>query len=85
MSSSPYIVPLPRSTSTTIRSSVVIPNFPQVLAELLQNAVDAGADRIDSWIDLTSGGESLRIEDDGCGIDQAALRSEEHTSELQSR
>lgn len=74
MSQSPFIVPLPRSISTTIRSSVVIPNLPQVLAELVQNSIDAGALRIDCWLDLTSRGESIRIEDDGCGIDQTALK-----------
>lgn len=74
MSSSPFILPLPRPASTTLRSSLVIPTFPQVLAELVQNSLDAKAHRIDCWLDLSKGGESLRVEDDGCGIERGALK-----------
>jgi len=74
MTSSPLILPLQRPTSTTLRSSLVIPTFLQVLVELVQNSLDAGARRIDCWLDLRKGAESLRVEDDGCGIEKRALR-----------
>ena len=75
MSSSRIITPLSRPASTKLRSSLVIPTFPQVLAELVQNSLDADAKRIDCWLDLTKGAESIRVEDDGAGIDRDAMKS----------
>lgn len=74
-SPSPFISPLSRPTSARLRSSLVIPTFPQVLCELVQNSLDAGADRIDCWLDVTPGNQSLRVEDDGCGISREGLRT----------
>ncbi|WVQ80577.1 hypothetical protein IAT38_002682 [Cryptococcus sp. DSM 104549] len=68
------IAPLPRPTSTTLRSSLILPSLPQILSELLQNSLDAGATRIDCWVDLTKGGESLRVVDDGAGIGVEGLK-----------
>ena len=68
------ITPLSRPTSTTLRSTLVIPTFPQTLSELVQNALDAGSTRIDCWIDTIKGGESVRVEDDGCGISLEGLK-----------
>ncbi|ODN74542.1 hypothetical protein L202_06913 [Cryptococcus amylolentus CBS 6039] len=69
----PHIAHLPRYTSTTLRSSVILPSLPQILSELLQNSLDAGATKIDCYVDLTKGAESLRVEDDGAGIDREGL------------
>ncbi|ODN95777.1 hypothetical protein L198_04395 [Cryptococcus wingfieldii CBS 7118] len=69
----PHIAHLPRYTSTTLRSSVILPSLPQILSELLHNSLDAGATKIDCYIDLTKGAESLRVEDDGGGIDREGL------------
>lgn len=74
-SPSPFISPLSRPTSARLRSSLVIPTFPQVLSELVQNSLDAGAERIDCWLDVTPGNQSLRVEDDGCGISREGLRA----------
>ncbi|WRT67606.1 uncharacterized protein IL334_004578 [Kwoniella shivajii] len=68
------ITPLPTPTTTTIRSSLIIPTFPQILSELVQNSLDANARYIDIALCLTKGEESMRVEDDGCGITQAGLR-----------
>ena len=67
------ITPLSRPTSTTLRSSLIIPTYPSVLQELVHNSLDAGATRIDIWIDASSGNERIRVEDDGCGIGRTDL------------
>lgn len=64
---------LPRPTTLRLRSSVVVASIPQVLNELVQNALDAGAARIECWLDLNRGNESIRVEDDGHGLDLDAL------------
>ncbi|EIW66724.1 hypothetical protein TREMEDRAFT_34488 [Tremella mesenterica DSM 1558] len=64
----PFISPLPRSTSTQIRSSLIIPTLPQILSELIQNSLDASAKSLVVRICLEDGDQSLRVEDDGCGI-----------------
>lgn len=57
-----------RPTATRLRSSLVIPSLPQVLTELAHNALDAGATRVECWVNLVPGDESVRLEDDGYGI-----------------
>nr|XP_019000858.1 uncharacterized protein I203_06500 [Kwoniella mangroviensis CBS 8507]OCF64319.1 hypothetical protein I203_06500 [Kwoniella mangroviensis CBS 8507] len=68
------ITPLPTPTSTAIRSSLIIPSFPQILSELIQNSQDAGAKNLDISISLLKGNESIRVRDDGCGIGEEGLR-----------
>ncbi|KAK8858431.1 hypothetical protein IAR55_002658 [Kwoniella newhampshirensis] len=68
------ISPLSLPTSTTLRSSLILPTLPQILSELVQNSLDAGASRIDCCLDLTKHGESVRVEDDGCGINEEGLK-----------
>lgn len=71
--SAPRLTSLSKPTRATLRSSVIIPTLPSVLSELVQNSLDAGATKIEIWIDPSKAGQSIRIEDDGCGIDADGL------------
>ncbi|KIR29711.1 DNA mismatch repair protein MLH3 [Cryptococcus deuterogattii LA55] len=69
----PDILPLPRPTSTTLRSSIILPSLAQIFSELLQNSLDAGATKIECYVNMAKGSESLRVEDDGTGISKDGL------------
>jgi len=56
-----------------LRSAVSIPTFPQILNELIQNSLDAGATRIECWISLGNGNVMIRVEDDGDGVERDGL------------
>ena len=49
-------------------------NVPAVLAELIANAWDADADRVDVSVKKQSDGKQIVIKDDGCGMDDADMR-----------
>lgn len=68
------VTPLAPPVRDEIRSAVNIPSFSEILNELIQNALDAGATRIESWISLEKGDERLRVEDDGHGIEWTSLK-----------
>jgi DNA mismatch repair protein MLH3 len=83
--SSRGILALERPARSRLRSAVIIPTFTQILNELVQNALDAGASRIECWISLEKGSETIKVEDDGHGIDTYGLdhigrTSGEHSS-----
>lgn len=65
------IVPLPPSTTSLLRSTLVIPSLPAALLELVQNALDAQASRIDVSFDLDRW--TIKCEDNGVGIVRSQL------------
>ncbi len=68
----PRIQLLAPSVTTKIAAGEVIERPASVVKELLENAVDAGASRID--LEVEQGGtELIRVVDNGCGIDAEDL------------
>jgi DNA mismatch repair ATPase MutL len=67
------ITPLARPVRSRLRSAVIIPTFSQILNEFVQNSLDAGATRIECWISLERGNETIRVEDDGHGLDRESF------------
>jgi len=68
-----HITPLARPVKHRLRSGVIIPSIPQILNELVQNCLDAGATQIGCWINLEKGNETMRVEDNGHGLDEDGL------------
>ena len=83
----PRIHLLDATLANQIAAGEVIERPAAVVKELVENAVDAGASRIE--IDLQDGGRRLvRVRDDGCGMgrDDAALSVQRHaTSKLRGK
>lgn len=71
-SSTTAIHRLPRPTAARLRGALVVPTLASVLSELAQNALDAGARRIECWVS-SAATPTLRVEDDGAGIAPADL------------
>src|SRR5487761_2273950 len=75
---------LPETVANKIAAGEVVERPASVVKELLENALDAGAGRVE--IHVEAGGKRLvRMEDDGCGMtrDDALLAFERHaTSKL---
>lgn len=65
------IAPLPATTTSLLRSTLVIPSLPAALIELVQNALDAHASRIDVTVDLDRW--TIKCEDNGTGISRSEL------------
>jgi len=72
---------LPDRVANQIAAGEVIERPAAVVKELVENALDAGATRID--VDFRDGGRTLiRVDDDGCGMDRddAQLSLERHAT-----
>ncbi|KZT71436.1 hypothetical protein DAEQUDRAFT_666030 [Daedalea quercina L-15889] len=57
---------LPPSTQSKIRSTQILTSLPQVISELVQNSLDAGASHIDVGVDCEDW--ACWVRDDGAGI-----------------
>lgn len=71
MSPATPIEPLEPALASLLRSQTLLPTLPDVLRELVQNALDAKARHIAVVLDLERW--SVRVDDDGTGIDPAGL------------
>ena len=72
---------LDRETVDRIAAGEVVTRPARVVVELVENALDAGAERIEIEVE-GSGTERIRVVDDGAGMsaDEAALAVERHTT-----
>jgi DNA mismatch repair protein MLH3 len=70
----PSILPLPPDVVAQIKSSTAIVSLAGVVLELLHNALDAQATRIEATIDFARG--ACIVEDDGLGIPPREFREE---------
>lgn len=66
-----HITYLPSSTQSQLRSTQILTSLPQIISELVQNSLDAGAHSVDVTLDPTEWECSVR--DDGAGISRDGL------------
>jgi DNA mismatch repair protein MLH3 len=62
---------LDASTRVKLRSSQILTSLPQIVSELVQNSLDAGASAVDIGIDCEEW--ICWVKDNGCGISKDGL------------
>lgn len=62
---------LPEDTRAKLRSTQILTSLSQLVSELVQNSLDAGATQIDVGVDCEEW--SCWVRDDGIGIDKDGL------------
>ncbi|KAJ7734007.1 hypothetical protein DFH07DRAFT_130235 [Mycena maculata] len=67
----PTIVPLPVVTRTKLRSTQILTSLSQIVSELLQNSLDAGARQIDIGVDCEEW--ICWVRDDGSGMSKGGM------------
>ncbi|KAJ6610407.1 histidine kinase-like ATPase, partial [Mycena sp. CBHHK59/15] len=65
------LAPLPAATRATLRSTQILTSLAQIVSELLQNALDAGARQIDIGVDCETW--SCWVRDDGAGMSRDGM------------
>jgi len=63
---------LPEETRSTLRSTQILTSLPQLVSELVQNSLDAGARQVDVGVDPEAW--ACWVRDDGCGIPSEGLK-----------
>lgn len=63
---------LPISTQSKLRSTQILTSLPQIISELIQNSLDAGARQVDIGVDCEEW--ECWVRDDGIGIKKDDLR-----------
>ena len=66
------ILPLPADVATQIKSSTAITSLSSAVSGLIENALDAGATKVDVNVDFRRG--ACTVEDDGKGISPEDFR-----------
>lgn len=66
------IAPLPDSTKSLLRSTLIIPSLPSILIELVQNSLDAQSNNVILSFDLDRW--TIKCEDDGWGLTRNEMR-----------
>ncbi|KAK9448601.1 uncharacterized protein V1518DRAFT_289974 [Limtongia smithiae] len=64
---------LPDAVAQHVHSQAAVASVPQIIAEIVQNSVDAGAHRIEVWV-RSRDSLYVRVRDDGGGIRPADMR-----------
>lgn len=65
------VLPLPLDTRSQLRSTQILTSIPQIVSELVQNSLDAGASHIDIGLNIDDW--ELWVKDNGHGISKQGL------------
>ncbi|KAF8530908.1 hypothetical protein JB92DRAFT_2854261 [Gautieria morchelliformis] len=68
---SPKIAILPEASRSTLRSTTILTSLPQIVFELVQNSLDAGASQVDVGVDIEAW--HCWVRDDGHGMEAAGM------------